>query len=349
MGSQDKVIMGRFVIASREYLDTLISRRTGEIKLGERVQTIETEDWEPVLKSSKARFVLLGIPEDIGVRANYGVGGTQTLWEPALKALLNVHDTAVLRGEDIIVLGSFDFSRIMERSNDMDVEQLRSQVGYIDETVHPLITRIIAAGKVPIVVGGGHNNCFPLLKGASLVKDKPLNCINLDAHSDFREMEGRHSGNGFRYAHCEGYLAKYTVIGLHENYNAQHIINDLKDDPDLGYYYFEDIFLRGKYTFEEILEKTIARMAGRPTGLELDLDCIEGVLSSAVTPCGITSQHARTYITECASGLHPAYLHLTEGAVKLNDGRADATTAKLVAYLITDFIKAYKHKRSFFF
>src|SRR5690606_2564127 len=115
------------------------------------------------------------------------------------------------------------FTKLMERTAGLDAEELRSHVGYIDETVYPLINKIAAAGKIPIVVGGGHNNCFPIIKGISLVTDKPINSINLDAHSDFRQMEGRHSGNGFRYAHREGYLEKYAAIGLHENYNAQEI------------------------------------------------------------------------------------------------------------------------------
>ncbi|RYZ87293.1 MAG: arginase [Moraxellaceae bacterium] len=340
--------MGKFIVASREYLNTLITRREGETKLGEHVQTIENEDWEAFLQASSAKFVIVGIPEDIGVRANCGVGGAHTLWEPALKTLLNIQSTKALTGEDILVAGWFDFTKVMERSEKMDVEHLRDLVGYIDETVHPLITKIVAAGKVPIVIGGGHNNAYPLLKGASLVNDKPLNCINLDAHSDFRRMEGRHSGNGFRYAHREGYLKKYAVIGLHENYNAQDIIDEVKDDPDLNFCFYEDIFVREKTSFNEAVRTAIGRVSGRACGVEIDLDCIEGVLSSAMTPAGITSLHARQYISLCAQLLHPTYLHITEGATELRDGRKDATTPKLVSYLVTDFIKGYKIKKAFF-
>jgi formiminoglutamase len=340
--------MGKFIVASREYLDTMISRRQGETKLGERVHIIEHENWEEEIKNSAAKFVVLGIPEDIGVRANYGVGGAHTLWPAALKALLNVQNTKLVDGEDIILLGAFDFASKLRQSEDMTVEQMRELVYYIDETVHPLITRIIAAGKVPIVVGGGHNNSFPLLKGASLVNDKPVNCINLDAHSDFRPMEGRHSGNGFRYAHREGFLKKYSVIGLHESYNSQEVIDELVDDPDLHFCFFEDIFLREKYTFDQAVKNAISKTAGDPVGLELDLDCIERTLSSAYTPCGITTLQARQYISYCAQTIHPIYMHLAEGAVELRDGRKAASTAKLVAYLITDFIKAYKQKRGFF-
>jgi arginase family enzyme len=41
---------------------------------------------------------------------------------------------------------------------------------------------------------------------------KTINAINFDAHSDFRILEGRHSGNGFSYAYEEGFLKKYFVL-----------------------------------------------------------------------------------------------------------------------------------------
>jgi formiminoglutamase len=39
-----------------------------------------------------------------------------------------------------------------------------------------------------------------------------VNAINFDAHSDFRILEGRHSGNGFSYAYEEGFLKKYFIL-----------------------------------------------------------------------------------------------------------------------------------------
>lgn len=336
--------MGDFVIYTRQDIDHLISRRPGETKFGERVITIETNEWEKELRASKARFVLIGIPEDIGVRANFGVGGAHTTWMPALKAILNVQDTALLRGDDLIVLGAFDFSAQMDQSLEADIEGLRQLVCYIDDTVYPLIEKVISAGKVPIIIGGGHNNCFPILKGASEAKGIGVNCINLDAHSDYRIMEGRHSGNGFRYAHREGFLNKYEIIGLHENYNSQDIIEELTEDPDIHFCYYEDIFLKERISFYEAVENAIDRTSGKPTGIELDLDCIERILSSATTPSGISTLCARRFIYCCASETNALYLHLTEGASELRDGRVDAYTPKLIAYLVTDFIKAYRKK-----
>jgi formiminoglutamase len=40
-----------------------------------------------------------------------------------------------------------------------------------------------------------------------------------------------------------------------------------------------------------------------------------------------------------ASELQPAYLHIAEGAIKTEDGRMSSTTGKLIAYLVSDFVK----------
>src|SRR4028119_2461240 len=63
----------------------LTAARDGETKLGQRVGTVrEGGDWRDELAHSSASFVLIGLPEDVGVRANGGVGGAGTAWRPAL-------------------------------------------------------------------------------------------------------------------------------------------------------------------------------------------------------------------------------------------------------------------------
>jgi formiminoglutamase len=332
--------MINFRTAGKSYIDAHTNRRPGETKLGEKVTCVHNEDWEKELKDSAARFVLLGIPEDIGVRANYGVGGTHTLWEPALKAILNVQHTDKLNGEDLLVLGAFDFSDLMKKAEHREVNELRELVVLIDEAVVPVIQKIVSAGKIPIIIGGGHNNTFPVLQGASHALKGPLNCINLDAHSDYRKMEGRHSGNGFRYAKAKGYLEKYAVVGLHENYNAQDIVGEFATNESLHCSFYEDIFIRSKLSFIQSIRDAIVHTSGSKTGVELDLDCIGYALSSAITPSGITPLHARQYLDTCARFCDVAYLHIAEGTIKLRNGREDMNSAKLVAYLVTDFIKA---------
>jgi formiminoglutamase len=328
-------------ILNKEHLQLLLNTREGEVKLGEKVQLIiPTAGWQESIESCNASFVLVGIPEDIGVRANGGVGGAHTAWIPSLQALLNIQSTPQFSGEELLVLGSFDFTDWIEQSQQMNAQQLRELVAKIDEEVYPVIRSIIESGKIPIVIGGGHNNSYPLLRAASLAFGASVNCINLDAHSDYRIMEGRHSGNGFRYAKVAGFLNQYALIGLHENYNSESVLNDLIADETIQFSTYEDIFLRNNEDFEQAVLQAINFTDGLPTGIELDLDCIQNVLSSANTPSGISTLQARQYVHLTANKANTAYLHVTEGATKLANGREDASTGKLIAYLMSDFIKA---------
>jgi formiminoglutamase len=78
--------MQYFTFYKKEYHLAFTKTRSGETKLGEKIQAISNEKkWQDELKKSPAKFVLIGIPEDIGVRANFGVGGTQTAWKSFLQ------------------------------------------------------------------------------------------------------------------------------------------------------------------------------------------------------------------------------------------------------------------------
>lgn len=335
--------MNHFTFLTSGYIASLTSTREGETKLGERVLTLEDRQWQS-LADNPATFVLIGIPEDIGVKANYGIGGTPTLWEPALKTILNVQETDKINGSDLVVLGYFDFSEWRTELENKPIEVWRKKVEDIDTEVAPVIEKIIACNKIPIIIGGGHNNAYPIIKGVSLAKNEPVNCINLDAHSDYRRIEGRHSGNGFRYAKMNGYLNRYVALGLDENYNGSNVLEDMNADSDIRYYTFEDIFLHEQIDFKEALARSAQFVRQRSCGLEVDMDRIEGALSSAASPCGVTPLQARQFVSFMAKNTDATYLHIAEGAIKLDNGREDMLTAKMVAYLVTDFIKGVMNK-----
>jgi formiminoglutamase len=126
---------------------------------------------------------------------------------------------------------------------------------------------------------------------------------------------------------------------LHENYVPQTVLMDIHKDPFIDYISYEEIFLRERKNFIQAIAHATGFTEDSYTGIELDLDCIEGVLSSAITPSGITALQARQYISFAAQDCKVAYLHICEGATQLNDGRKDETTGKLISYLVSDFIK----------
>ncbi|MCZ4243145.1 formimidoylglutamase [Pedobacter punctiformis] len=316
--------MDSFKLYKQEDIDKLLIRRAGEVKLAEKVQVVKSLD---EMKSSAAKFVLLGIPEDIGVRANYGIAGAASTWKPGLVAILNIQSNKFLRGDELLVLGHFEIEEPKEGS----VEGLRDKVSEIDDLVYPVIEKIVAAGKVPIIIGGGHNNAYPIIKGASIALKKPIDVLNIDAHADLRTLEGRHSGNGFSYALNDGFLNRYSIFGLHQNYNNEAILNQIEENPKLKAVFFDDV-LKG-VDYQDLL----AGLSEHP-GLEIDLDCIQNVLSSAETPSGFAVNDIRKLIL--AGNKKYTYLHLTEGASRMLDGRVDKLTSKLIAYLVSDFMKA---------
>jgi formiminoglutamase len=301
--------------------------------------------------------VIVGIPEDIGVKANLGVGGADSSWTSFLQSFLNIQSNDFCSGEDILLLGHFDFGdlKYLIENNAFNEEEkvsaYRHAVNTIDEEVETLLKIISTAGKFPIVIGGGHNNAYPLLKGVSkgLFKNNEiplaqLNAINLDAHSDYRSMEGRHSGNAFRYAESDGYLGKYSIVGLHENYVSQNVLVDIQSNPFMQYTSYEDIFLRERKSFMQAVGQAVDFTHDSYTGIELDLDAVQNTLSSAHTPSGISALLARQYITYTARHARAAYLHICEGASQLSDGRKDESTGKLISYLVSDFVKGMNER-----
>ncbi len=333
---------------------SLTKIRKFETKLGEQVKvTGSAVQLESMLSQPAIKYVLFGIPEDIGVRANSGVGGTDSCWIPFLSSFLNIQSNDFLSGEEILLVGHFDFGDIkyLIEQNAYGVEEkkdaYRHAVITVDDEVEELVKQICAHKKIPIAIGGGHNNAYPLIKGAAkglhkagLIQLAQINAINLDAHSDFRPSEGRHSGNGFRYAEEDGYLLKYCIVGIHENYLPQNVWMDIVNNPFIDFITYEDIFIHEKRNFIQAVAHATGFTEDNYTGIELDLDAIENVLSSAQTPSGISALHARQYINFAALDCNAAYVHICEGATQLVDGKKEDTTGKLISYLISDFIKA---------
>src|SRR5690606_5691938 len=248
------------------------------------------------LQSTEAQYILFGIPEDLGAKGNLGIGGTDTLWIPFLQSFLNIQSNDFLDGGEILLLGHFDFGDIQylidttARNDDERIEAYRHAVVAIDEEVEQVTKMITSAGKIPIAVGGGHNNSYPLIKGsakgwhkAGVIPPAQINCISLDAHSDYRPMEGRHSGNSFRYAEEDGYLQKYCIIGIHENYLPQNIWVDMVNNPFIDCITFEDIFISEKKSFIQAVAHATGFTEDTLTGIDIDLDSVQNTLSSAMT------------------------------------------------------------------
>ena len=340
--------MDHLKIFTNKDLAQLTNYRSGELKFGEKVQIVPTDlTVEDFLSSNDADFVLFGIPEDIGIQANGGRTGSASCWKDAVKSILNIQHNKFCKGSNLIILGHLDFKNEMEIAENLCVKDLEERthlhqlVSIIDKEVCHLVSLIVKSGKTPIIIGGGHNNAYGSIKGSALAKGQQINAINFDAHSDFRALEGRHSGNGFSYAFDEGFLKKYFAFGLHENYNSKAIMETFrKNEEHLQFNTYEEIKIRNSKDYSQELEDALAFVGDDYFGIELDLDSLPGIASSAMTPAGFSIEEARRFVDYFGRSDNSVYLHIAEGAPDLADENTRHLIGKLIAFLITDFMKS---------
>lgn len=304
-------------------LDALITRRSGETKLGE----VLAKDW----RDACCRYVLLGICEDIGPRANNGLAGARNAWDTFLPNFLNLQANRFISPSSVHVLGRIDQD---EADAKLDLATMRLRVEELDELVLRTVLPIMQAGKVPIVIGGGHNNAYPLIQAASKVLGHAVDVINLDPHADCRALEGRHSGNSFSYGIINGFIRKYAVFALHRARNSEAILQFLDAHQVYHTYYAE--YMMDPLLFHKELGAYVDAES-TPLCVELDMDVIRHMPSSAFSPSGMVLEEARYYLRRILGSQRPVpYVHLPEAAP--NTPSQGRIVGKALAFLVHDVI-----------
>jgi formiminoglutamase len=309
------------------------SKRAGEQRLGEVLAAVSSDEWESNTPLPY-KFVIVGIEEDFGVRGNHGRGGTQHSFGAFLSYLCNFQSNRFFPADSVAVLGAIIATQQIE---DGQLETLREATAQNDRVVKEVVERIAKRGAIPIVVGGGHNNAYGCLAGVSAAAERAVHCLNIDAHTDLRNLEGRHSGNGFTYALEQGALERYFMLGIQENYTPEHIWQRIEDNEMIDLASFEDL-MSGEEQWDEVYVR-IAEHLGDRYGLELDTDVIANFPSSAQSVSGFSFEEVRKMMY--ALDVRPDYFHICEGRV--SNETEYALVGRGLALLVADFIKAHIH------
>jgi formiminoglutamase len=137
------------------------------------------------------RAVLLGFPQDEGVRRNGGrVGAAEAPRE-------------VRRWLDRLGCWHPDSGADLQQGPPLDLGDIdvRGTLEASQEALAEVVALVLAAGAVPIVLGGGHETAFGHYLGY-VRAGRAVSILNVDAHLDVRPLidgEG-HSGSPFRQA-----------------------------------------------------------------------------------------------------------------------------------------------------
>lgn len=329
--------MGNFRFYDKKIIGKFLSERPGETKVGQKIKVISGLE---ELKETSAKFVIFGIPEDIGVRANFGKPGTAGAWQVFLKAFLNVQHNQYFNAEEILLLGEVNTSEEMKKAENIDEsdpnyhEKLGDLVNIIDGKVSEVVAAIISEGRIPIIIGGGHNNAFGNILGASRALKKPINVVNIDAHTDLRKTDYRHSGNGFSYGLKNGILERYSIFGLQSGFTPNYIFEEVEQTENILFSLFEDLYPGLADQFDRHLQF----VNDQPFGCELDCDALANFPSSALSPSGFSLEEVRELLKRAAKEKNCTYLHICEASEN-----GIFPTGKALSFLTTDFIKNHFH------
>ena len=329
-------------------------KRTNENHVADVIRladpVLELHDNLQQAKEQGVKYIILGVPEDIGPRANCGNGGADKGWENFLPVFLNQQANGFFDWQQCMLLGHVHVDDLQKQSDqascsDHLLTTLRALCEQVDARVTSVLTPIFEMGFEVIVIGGGHNNAYPIVSALHQATSKKVACVNMDPHADFRPMEGRHSGNPFRYAYEAGSLSHYALIGLHEQKNNQATIEGLQQ-ANFPYFSYQDIFMTQTHSFEDALYEAreyISETSG-PIGIELDLDSVKQAAASAYSVAGFSLEQAVRYVYLTATLRSTQCIHLCEGAPALHEHSEYGSHD--VGQMLTQLVYAYLKART---
>ncbi|MGM0526009.1 MAG: formimidoylglutamase [Pseudomonadota bacterium] len=326
--------------------------REHETKIGQAIRCLDAKgSYQQSLADAwqeGQRVAIVGVPESIGVKANLGRPGAEGGWQAFLQSFLNLQKTGLLSSHELLLVGAVDCTDLMQQSEALDASdkhqlaELRTLCSQVDARVSQVIQPLFKQGYDVILIGGGHNNAYPLLTSLYQFSEQPVAAVNLDPHADFRAMEGRHSGNGFSYAYMDGALEYYHVVGLHPGKNSASSLRQL-NDAGMRYHSLHRLFER---SFSEVMDEVVAKADSwqRPLGIELDVDALTGVPASAINYSGLSLAHGFQFVKRLAEVTETRYLHLAEAAPALSSAGFEEGL-KQTGQVLCELTTAYLHGR----
>lgn len=188
------------------------------------------------------------------------------------------------------------------------------------EDIESHIGKIVAAGVVPLSVGGDHSISHPILKAVG--RDRPVGMIHIDAHCDTSgAFDGTrfHHGGPFRNAVLDGVLdpTRTIQIGIR---GASEYLWEFSYEAGMTVIHAEDMPAMG---IAAIIDKARQVVGDGPTYLSFDIDSLDPAYAPGTGTPEIGGPSTRE-ILELVRGLKG--LNLVGGDVVEVAPQYDATT-----------------------
>ncbi len=292
-----------------------------DIRLGQAV------DSDPA-QYEAAHVVILGCPQDEGVRRNGGRLGAalapteirRAFYRLAVNGLADLH---------LFDLGDTRILPTLEETHAMH---------------EAIVRRLLADGKTVVTLGGGNDLAYPDVAALSDVTSGDLLAFNVDTHYDVRADQPRNSGTPYRQLLDEGLLQPHRFFELGQQPFANSAVyRQYLADKGVCCWSLRELREAG---LASVIEGALAGSDASAVFWGLDMDVVRvadapGV--SAPNPVGMTGDEF-CQIAEIA-GAEPRtrLVELTEvNPIYDVDGR----TARLAAIAIYHFLAAFASRRA---
>lgn len=309
-----------FELTSRPDADLFFTRNDpNDPRLGETVSS------NPAGYTA-ADIVILGCPQDEGVRRNNGRVGAA--------------DAPSAIREQFYRLTPFN---IRKRIFDIGDVNIGGSLEDTHETHCAVVKQILLDGKQLIVLGGGNDISYPDGRAMSEVfgREKWIG-INVDSHLDVRVAEQRNSGTPYRQLLEEGFLLpNYFYEVAYQTHFASPVY--YKYLRDLGVNRISLEVLRSREAAdlelkENIRHRFIGQSASLNTFFGFDIDAVrasDAPGSSAPSPLGLRAGEFITLVKYAASLANTKLIEFSEVNPKYD---IDNATTRLVAIAMHRFI-----------
>lgn len=272
---------------------------------GRFAATIRTEDF------TGCRVALLGLADDTGVKLNRGRPGA-ACGPAAFRAALAAYGADHPVRPRVFDAGDIRPGRTLEETH---------------TRVTAATTALLAAGLLPIAVGGGHDLTFPFVRAVAQKYPRPAG-VYFDAHLDVRESPG--SGMPFRKLVEDCGVPALHLHGFRPLVNsAAHLA------------WFK---AHGGRTYPDGAKVTLPRAKHLFVSFDLDvLDAAHAPGVSALNPAGWTVCEAEKWVAACGANTRVRCFDLMELNPRFDlDGR----TARVAAHLFLTFLHGFAQLKS---
>jgi agmatinase len=227
------------------------------------------------------QVALVGMPMDLGVTnrtgARFGPRALRTIERIGpYNHVLGVAPVQDLRVADI---GDVPFAS-------------RYRLELSHEDIERRIGQLVAAGVVPLSVGGDHSITHPILRAVG--RDRPVGLIHIDAHCDTGGPFDRtkfHHGGPFRNAVLDGVLDPTRTVQIGIRGSADYLW-EFSSESGMTVIHAEELAALG---VEAVVERARQVVGDGPTYLTFDIDSLDPAFAPGTgTPevGGLTTREA---------------------------------------------------------